>query len=172
MTGWAALVAKDAAVASGLGSSVLGGIAPSAIDGFAVGTLLCGLCLVLVMAPRRLSRRRKRSTRQSVWTTGPHNPMTPDLSSYATAYARAATTPIADPFADESAEIVVYLPAREENPPLRDPKNTGKHRPAGPDLAEKRPELRRSPGRHAAPPVGVGSRVASKLTLSSLALRD
>ena len=63
MSGFAALAVKEAAVASGLGTSLLPAIAPSALDGFAVGTLLSALCVLLVMAPRRISRRSRRSAR-------------------------------------------------------------------------------------------------------------
>jgi hypothetical protein len=172
MSGLAVLAVKEAAVASGLGTSVLPGIAPSAIDGFAVGTLLSALCILLVMAPRRRSRRSKVSGRDGVWTTAPHNPMTPDLSGYAATSAYSVAAAISNPFADESAEVVVSLPSWAENAQVPDLKNGGKHRSSGSEVPERRPEAKRSSGRHAAPPVGAGSRMASKLPLHQLATRD
>jgi hypothetical protein len=59
MNGIAVLAVKGAAVASGLGASLLPGVAPSAIEGFAVGSLLSGVCLLLVIAPRRILRVRR-----------------------------------------------------------------------------------------------------------------
>ena len=50
MNGIAVMAAKEAAVVSGFGSGLL---APSAVDGFAVGTLLSGVCLLMAIGPRR-----------------------------------------------------------------------------------------------------------------------
>jgi hypothetical protein len=194
MTGFAALAIKQAAAASGLGTGLLPAIAPSALDGFAVGTLLSGLCFLLVMAPRRAARRSKLSGRDGMWTNAPHNPMTPDLSAYAAtrgyaakapyvttssfvpalAYAPAPALPaaVSDPFADESAEMVVTLLGHEQWARMPDLSNSAKHRHAGPDAAEPRPESRRNSGRHAAPPVGMSSRMASKFAFHPLAVRE
>jgi hypothetical protein len=181
MSGFAALAVKEAAVASGLGTAVLPGIAPSALDGFAVGTLLCGVCFVLVKAPRRMSRRSKRSARGSMLTSAAHNPMTPDLSGYAAvkpAHQAAGSAANAGPFADESAEMVISLSSRDEMAKLAemaqlaDAKNCGKHRLSSAEVPERRPELKRGSGRHAAPPAGVGSRMASKFAGSAVMLRD
>jgi hypothetical protein len=68
MPGLAALAVKHAAATSVLGTTFLPGVGPGAVQGFAVGTLLCGLCYVAVMAPRRRSRRRKQLAR----TAGRH----------------------------------------------------------------------------------------------------
>ncbi len=173
MSGFAALAVKEAAVASGLGSTVLPGIAPSALDGFAVGTLLCGVCFVLVKAPRRISRRSKLAARARALTNAAHNPMTPNLSIYAaTSTHSCAVGTNADLFADESAEMIVSLPSQEEMALLADLKNSGKHRQSGSEVPVRRSEAKRSSGRHAAPPVGVSSRMTSKLASSSLTLRD
>jgi len=225
MNGFAALAVKEAAVASGLGTSLLP-IAPSAIDGFAVGTLLSGLCLLLVMAPRRISRRRNRqASSNGVWANAPHPPVTPDLSaapSAASIYPAASTFPAASivpaaptqpaaanassPFADESAEIVVAYPVREDSllssevsflssegtaqapegaaqgseisfraPGLKTAGRRSKHRLADADLLDRhdrRPEPRRGAGRHAAPSIGLSSRMASRTPAHPLATRD
>jgi len=53
MSGFAALAVKPAVVASGLGSTLLSDIGRSAVQGFAVGTLLSAACFLAVMTPRR-----------------------------------------------------------------------------------------------------------------------
>jgi hypothetical protein len=138
VSGFAVLAVKEVAVASGLSTSLLPGIAPSAIDGFAAGTLLSALCVLLVMAPRRGLRRRRARARAAARTVAAHNPMTPDLSRNAARPARFVPVARSNPLADESAEVLI-------------------------SRVERRPEAKRSSGRHAAPPVGVGSRVASRL---------
>ena len=65
MSGIAVLAVKQAGVASALGTTFLRGVAPAAVQGFAVGTLLCGLCYVAVMAPRRWSRRKRQAVRSA-----------------------------------------------------------------------------------------------------------
>jgi hypothetical protein len=66
MSAWAAIAAKDAAVTTSLGNGILHGISPGTLDGFAVGTMLTGLCFLVIVAPRSLSRSRL-SARPSVW---------------------------------------------------------------------------------------------------------
>lgn len=138
MSGFTVLAVKEVAVASGLSTGLLPGIPPSAIDGFAAGTLLSALCVLLVMAPRHGLRRRRARARAAARARAPHNPKTPDLSGNAPRQARFVPAASSNPLADESAEVVI-------------------------SRVERRPEAKRSSGRHAAPPVGVGSRVASRL---------
>jgi hypothetical protein len=162
MSGLAALAVKEAAVASGLGTTFLPGIAPSAVDGFAVGTLLSGLCYLLVMAPRRRARRRSRTARKAIQKDATQTPSSHDVSGYATAPAYAAVGVMTDPFA-ESAEVVVPYPVAEVSVELPEVRNGGSsgHRLADTE-AGHRPEVRRGAGRHAAPPSGVSSRMAGK----------
>jgi hypothetical protein len=151
MNGLAALAVKEAAVASGHGSSFLPAIAPSALDGFAVGALVSALCVLLVMVPRHIARR----SRYSALSAAP-TPLTAPVAA-------------SSPFADESAEIVIEYPVRDvtgqlagrssdalasnlPSPQVRTAGGRSKHRQAG-------------SGRHAAPPIGSGSRKASKLAL-------
>ena len=63
MNGIAALAAKEVVAASGLGAGLLPGVAPSAVDGFAAGTLLSGVCFLLIVAPRHGLRRPRLSAR-------------------------------------------------------------------------------------------------------------
>jgi hypothetical protein len=63
----AAVTARETAFISG--SGILHGIAPGAIDGFAVGALATGACCLVVAAPRLLHRARL-SARDGMWGTG------------------------------------------------------------------------------------------------------
>jgi hypothetical protein len=161
MSGLAALAVKEAAVASGLGTTFLPGVAPSAVEGFAVGTLLSGLCFLLVIAPRRRFRRRSRSARKAMRASATQTLSSHDLPGHVAASAYAATGVISDPFADESAEVLVSYPVQEVSLELPDQSNGGssRHRLTGTE-ARQRPEARRSAGRHAAPPSS--ARMASK----------
>ncbi len=162
MSGLAALAVREAAVASGLGTTFLPGIAPSAVDGFAVGTLLSGLCYLLVMAPGRRSRRRSRAARKAIRKDATQTPSSHDVSGYAAAPAYAAVGVMTDPFA-ESAEVIVSYPVAEVGLELPDVRNGGssRHRLADTE-AGGWPDVRRGAGRHAAPPSGISSRMASK----------
>jgi hypothetical protein len=162
MNGLAALAAKEAALASG--ASLLPGIAPSAVDGFAVGTLLSGLCFLMVMAPKRGLRRRKVSASEGMLVGS--EPVQPE-------YAMSVT--LSDPFADEAAEVVVSADGQflEEVGP--EPKGAGyrsKHRQSDSMGGDRRPEIRRSQGRHAAPSNGIASRMAGRFAIHPLAVHD
>ncbi len=169
MNGLAALTIKEAAVASGHGAGLLPAIAPSALDGFAVGALLSALCVLLVMVPRHFSRRAPKA-----------HPAAPAVTS---------------PFADESAEMVIgypvrassgQLPERSFPPPATTSSRTevksvgrrSKHRLTDaerldrPERQDRLPEARRGAGRHAAPPIGSGGRMGSKRALHPMAARD
>jgi hypothetical protein len=202
MNSFAALAVKEAATASGHGASLLPAIAPSALDGFAVGALLSALCVLLVMVPRHISRR----TRQSARTRGPADmPTRPATFAVAALPAaptqEAASAGVISPFADESAEIVVWHPLRDDagqlaersfhSPADRFPSPQSgtvarrrKHRQSEAgrsgrseradrlDRLDRLPEPRRGSGRHAAPPIGSGGRKASKVALHPMPARD
>jgi hypothetical protein len=165
-------------VASGAGTSLLPTIAPSVLDGFAAGTLLSALCVLLVMAPRRGLRRRRARARSNARPTIAHKSIPPDLSGDPAAMrrTRSAAAAISDPLADESAEVVISVAARHEWAPLSGHTTSDgyatRHELPGSNVPVRRPEPKRGSGRHAAPPVGVGSRVASKLAPHALAARD
>ena len=163
MNGLAALAAKEAAIASGVGASLLPGIAPSAIDGFAVGTLLSGLCFLMVMTPKRGLRRGRLAARVGLF--GSAAPAEPG-------YAHGVT--LSDPFADESAEVVVPLGSPLADEASLDAKagaHRSKHRLADQD-GDRRSEARRLPGRHAAPSVSLTSKMASRFAFHPIAVRD
>src|SRR5260370_2122898 len=67
MISWASLAAGEAARTSAAGGRILHFITPGALDGFAVGALLTGVCLLLVVAPR-MQRRARLSARDGVWS--------------------------------------------------------------------------------------------------------
>jgi hypothetical protein len=177
VSGFAVLAVKEVAVASGVGTSLLPTIAPSVIDGFAAGSLLSALCVLLVMAPRRGFRRRRARARGGARPTIAHKSITPDLSGDPAARRRArlAAAATSDPLADESAEVVISLAARHEWAQLSGNASSAyatRHELPGADVPVRRPDAKRGSGRHAAPPVGVGTRVASKLAPHALAARD
>jgi hypothetical protein len=58
MSAWVAIAAKEAATTTSLGSGILHGVSAGALDGFAVGAMLTGLCFLMVVAPRSLGRLR------------------------------------------------------------------------------------------------------------------
>ncbi len=179
MNGIAALAAKEAAVASGLGASLLPGVASSAVDGFAVGTLLSGMCFLLVIGPRRQRRQARLDARSEGWPTD-HASLV--HAQYPAAPGQvSAASPYENPYGDESAETLLPtgLPASpgQRNEPAAEPKDSGypdyrsRHRLPGPE-GDRRQEQRRAAGRHAAPSVRFSSRMASRLPFHALAVRD
>jgi hypothetical protein len=82
MSTWAAIAAREAATAASAGTTALHAIAPSALDGFAVGALLTGVCFLIIIAPRAF-RRDRLSARQGMWSGSRwHSRVRPDY--YAT----------------------------------------------------------------------------------------
>jgi hypothetical protein len=130
MSGLAAVALNHAVVASP-GTTFLPGLAPTAVAGFAVGTLLSALCVLGVMAQRRHSRWQRRAARMGVRATAPQRPDAHEaLGSLALAAEGVA------------AEVGACIPA---------PATVG---------TEPRSEVRRSAGRHAAPPASASSRMS------------
>jgi hypothetical protein len=110
MSTWAAFAVKGAAVVGtgSAGAGITRAIAPGALDGFAVGTLLTGMCFLVIVAPRSL-RRARLAARPSLWAASIWRHRTrPDY------YAAPADThsPAAEP-ADLAAPVVVAPPAGE-----------------------------------------------------------
>jgi hypothetical protein len=163
--GFAALAVQHAAVASDPAATFLPGLAPSAVEGFAVGTLLSGLCFPTVVALRRRSRRKSQAAGNAVRAA-------------ATRQSVGAARAIPDPFADEAAEVLLhsYLPGEasfevltiendgHNSHPLTaaDPEPGHSRHPLTAAGPEPRPAIRRGAGRHAAPPPGVGGRMIGK----------
>jgi hypothetical protein len=74
MSAWVAIAAKEAATTTSLGSGILHGISDGALDGFAVGAMLTGLCFLMIVAPRSFQRPRL-SARQSLWPSFIRRPL-------------------------------------------------------------------------------------------------
>jgi hypothetical protein len=66
MSAWVAIAAKEAATTNSLGSGILHGIPAGALDGFAAGAMLTGLCFLMIVAPRLLGRPRLAAS-LSIW---------------------------------------------------------------------------------------------------------
>ena len=66
MSAWVAIAAKEAATTTSLGSGILHGIPAGALDGFAVGAMLTGLCFLMIVAPRSLQRPRLAAS-MNIW---------------------------------------------------------------------------------------------------------
>ena len=188
MNGIAALAVKEVAVVSGFGSGLL---APSAVDGFAVGTLLSAVCLLMAIGPRRRLRRLRQarqvpttpSSQYRVSATCVSAASAGDSASAAGAAGSASAAGSAGSRSDHSASVIpnplanesakVSAPAETSDAQAHDSKNNGyrsKHRLSDPD-ARRRPESRRSAPRHAARVHGIG-RTASKLPLHPVPVRD
>lgn len=98
MNAIAALAAKEAAVVSGFGAGLL---APSAVDGFAVGTLLSGVCVLMVIRPRRrLRHARQGRDAQSSPAGAPAN------TACTAAHTDESPAGMSDPFAGGSPEVI------------------------------------------------------------------
>ncbi len=170
MSGIAALAVKEVIVVSGYGSGLL---APSAVDGFAVGTLLSGACLLMAIGPRRRLRR-VRQVRQGAKTSSSRDGVSANAA-FPSARSDYPATTMSGPLAYESAKVIASAETsgRDEGAHAHDSKNRGyrsKHRVSDPN-ASRRPESRHSPPRHAARAHRIG-RMASKLPLHPLTVRD
>lgn len=185
MIGSAAVAAKETAVASALGVSLLPGVAPSAVDGFAAGTLLTGVCFLLIKeAPRRLRRHHQRAEERRRASAAPVGDLSAsefrDLRAsefgdlHAVEFGDLGAGEFGDLYADEAAEMLVSAagPTRYQIPLPAD-EFTGRpssHRAHGHSAGTWRPDGRRAGGRHAAP--GMSSRLASKFPYHPIAVRD
>jgi hypothetical protein len=177
MNTWAAIAAKPAAVATGLGAGLLPAVAPSAIDGFAVGTLLSGACFLLVSKPGRALRRPRLSAGQAAEPARndalaamapPSLAQPPSLTSAAMAAPVAASYWTSTATVDHlTAEDEVFVP--QPSPPadnVAQPETRiGKHRLVGSDGNERRSETRRAAPRHAAPSAGIANRITGKFAM-------
>lgn len=164
---WAVIAAKEAAIASGVGAGIVPAIGNSAVDGFAVGTLLSGACFMLVAAQRRTKLQKRYGSGQGA---GALAALPPSPSSIGT-------------FGDESAEALVPgQPGADQEPADLVPDGLvpdgrggyrSKHRLTDPAAATDRwPDARRGAPRHAAPSVSFGDRMASLFTVRQVAVRS
>ena len=151
MNTWAVLAAKQAAIASGLGAGATPAFGAASLDGFAIGALISGACMLVITSPRRERRRT---------VTTAHD-------GHALAGMRRTSARTSEALGDAARELLVpeYQPDQDA-PAQPDRRQAGardyqsRHRLAGPSPSPK-PETRRSAARHAAPPVSLSSRVTS-----------
>jgi hypothetical protein len=153
MTGIGSFAAKEAAVTAG--PDALPGLSPDDGGGRAGRALRSTVANLLSVAPARLWRPEP-SARDGVWVNTAQPPDDPETSWPSTVF---------NPFASESSEMVVPTgPPTEDLVPL--PEADGGYgcltSPADAD-GNRRLLARRRRGRHAAPSVGIGSRLARKL---------
>jgi hypothetical protein len=155
MTGIGSYAAEEAAVTAGPDACPLPSLSPSDGGGPASRAVRSTVVNFLSAAPRRLWRAQP-SAREGVWVNTAQPPDDPETSWPSTVF---------NPFASESSEMVVPTgPPTEDLVPL--PEADGGYScpssPADPD-GNRHLLARRRRGRHAAPSVGIGSRLARKL---------
>src|SRR5580704_17129353 len=105
MSTWAAFAAKGAAVAATTagGAGAAQAITPGALDGFAAGTLLTGMCFLVIVAPRTVLKSRL-SGRRSLWAAGlRHERVHPDYYAAPADTHSVAPAPEAGPAGAEAA---------------------------------------------------------------------
>jgi len=145
MTGIGSFAAKEAAAATGPEASPLPSLAPGDGGGRARRALHSTVVNVLTAAPRRLWQAEP-SAREGVWVNAAQPPDDPETSWPSTVF---------NPLAREPEEMVVPT-----GPPTEDLVALPE---ADSGYGNRRLMARRRPGRHAAPPADIVSRLARKL---------
>ena len=197
MSTLAVWAAREAVIATGLGSGGTPALSAGSLDGFAVGALMTGACLLAITAPRRTRRSRRRAP-----AAGP--PVLPATAAPVAVPPPAAVLPAAvlspavSPAAagdfqagsrltrllgDAARELVIPAPSQPAGPSQGQSGGLyrSRHRRADdglPVVAPKHwrafdsrpaaPEPRRAVARHAAPAGGRGSRVTGVFPLRPL----
>jgi hypothetical protein len=175
MTMWAALAAKQLALASGLESNVVPTLGARAIDGFAIGALMTAACFLAVTAPRRARRfwRPRMPGSRAGFFAWRRRDACGDRMMAAQSAAVGQNWPDLPRGADDrSAAGQPGIGSDPDGGSDRSAGGTGEgdlpggyrsrhRRTDGPGVW--RPEPRRSMPRHAAPPPGFGSMMASLL---------
>ena len=108
MSTWAAFAAKGAAAAAttAAGAGTAQTITPAALDGFAVGTLLTGMCYLVVVAPRTMRKSRLSAGRSLSSAPLQHSKARPD---YYAAPADTHSTAVAPDLAAPRLEAPVLI---------------------------------------------------------------
>jgi hypothetical protein len=152
MNTWAVLAAKEAVTVSGLGVGLVPVVGAGSVDGFAIGALISGTCILLLTSPRR-------GRRGMTAAVGGHA-----LARTRRAVAMSTTTP-----ADESGGTASpgQSPGETKPPAPERPDGSARdyqsrHRLSDQSQDRKRPESHRSAPRHAAPPASFSSRVTGR----------
>jgi hypothetical protein len=144
MSTWVVVAARETAVTSAAPAGLLHGIAPAAIDGFAAGALLTGLCFLLIVAPRML--RRPRPSARDAMRAG-----------------RARRAP-------GRPDDIMLASIGSDQASHADSGRNGRHRQPGSD-ADRRGDARRNAPKHAAPSADLGGKVPGATADLPLAAR-
>lgn len=164
---WVAIAAREI-FSPGIGVSLLPRFVPTALDGIAIGTMLSGACLLLIIAPRHTLRRSRR--RLGMFTV-------PDRAFLTRRGDGRLARPGSDQLGDEATEVIAPPGVRPQGAPDSDEahpdgRKTGyrsRHRRDEQESGQWRPESRQRTPRHAAPSAGFSSRIASRLPARTLA---
>jgi hypothetical protein len=145
MNTWAVLAAKEAAISSGLGAGIVPAIGASSLDGFAIGALMSGTCILMLTSPRRGRRH--------------------DLAASSELEAADDRVEIAvpSPEPDESDSAT-----RQRRDVAEDGGYRSRHRLPDQGLGPRQPGSRRSSPRHAAPPASFSSRMTGRIAVRAL----
>ena len=158
MTGIDALPSKEAADAAGTSCGLPTGVAPAAGDGLASRTLLSKASYLLNIAPGRRRPQAQPSARDGVWFNTAQPPDDPETSWPST---------VLNPFAADCDEPDAHTDAQVADVTQLADADGGYGCPGSPADPDGNRGLitiaRRRHGRHAAPPAGIGSRLARKL---------
>ena len=157
MNTWAVLAAKLAAVASGLGAGIIPVFGAGSVEGFAIGALMSGTCILVITSPRRNRRR--------------------NTAVAAGGRRLAAARGLDQPGAGDEPQIAAQPQApddtgtagRERQDRLEPDGYRSRHRSSDQDASPRRAGTRRSTPRHAAPPASFGSRMTSRVAVLALA---
>jgi hypothetical protein len=177
MNTWAVLAAKLAAVASGVGA---GGIIPvfgaGSLEGFTIGALMSGTCILVFTSPRRNRRRNPAAAaggRRLAAAGGRDQARGLDQAGGLDQAARG----LDQPGAGDEPQIATQPQApddtrttgRERQDRLEPDGYRSRHRLSDQDASPRRAGTRRSTPRHAAPPASFGGRMTSRVAVLALA---
>jgi hypothetical protein len=164
MNTWAVLAAKQAAIASGLGAGIVPVFGAGSLEGFAIGALMSGTCILLLTSPRRNRRRRPAAApggRRLAAARGRVRAARGWDQAGAADEPQIAMQPQAP---DDAGTAGGERQDRPEPDGYR-----SRHRLSDQDESPRRAGTRRSMPRHAAPPASFGSRMTSRVAVLALA---
>jgi hypothetical protein len=152
---WAVLAAKEAAIASGLGAGIVPAVGAGSLDGFALGALMSGTCILMLTSPRRGRRHGLAAAREQ------HHPVMAEAPGDVAAGHQAPVTAPAPPPDENGAEA-------EDREDLAGGYRS-RHSLADQGGGSKRSGTRRNPPRHAAPPASFSGRMTGRTAVRALA---
>jgi hypothetical protein len=157
---WAVLAAKEAAIASGLGAGIVPAVGAGSLDGFALGALISGTCILMLTSPRR-GRRRGLAAARGRALAAAREPAGPEAAG--------------DVAAGYPAPVTVPAPPDENGAEAEDREDVAgggyrsRHSLADQGVSSNRSGARRNSPRHAAPPASFSSRMTGRTAVRALA---